>query len=398
MRACKQPPRLPRRGFTLIELLVVIAIIAILVAILLPAVQQAREAARRTQCKNNLKQLGLAAMNYHSTFGRFGYRKGGTGATVRAGASGVQWDVGPTVGGRHAANRGRLNGMIPLLPYFEQQALYEQIASGDVASNVQPMGPNTWNGWAPFRERIESLFCPSDGLEQRVMNGQNYMFSAGDQGRNLLGNTNGAGNWGAKQAGQPVIGRGVFGVMTGARLRDITDGASNTTLFSERVRGNRSGGNSAWVDGANMPQLQGLAWADGSGATVDTPLTCLTLTNGQTFNAGVNTKAKAGVIFADGQPQRNTFNTILPPNSGGCFNGPNKNADSNNTLLPPTSLHPGGVNVTMADGRVVFASENIDTGDLTRRPFNWGGQGESPFGVWGALGSRAGGDLVNNVF
>src|SRR5512143_367601 len=99
-----------RSAFTLVELLVVIAIIGILIALLLPAVQAAREAARRSQCTNNLKQLGLALHNYHDTHQMFVYRKGGT-----------------TGGSATQSNQGRLSGFIPLLPYWEQRPMYDRI-------------------------------------------------------------------------------------------------------------------------------------------------------------------------------------------------------------------------------------------------------------------------------
>src|SRR5215472_14104584 len=101
-----------KRGFTLIELLVVIAIIAVLVALLLPAVQQAREAARRAQCKNNMKQLGLALHNYHDVATVFPFEAGGTG-----------WS-GPGTG-----NWGRLSGLVLLTPYLDQQGLWNQIST-----------------------------------------------------------------------------------------------------------------------------------------------------------------------------------------------------------------------------------------------------------------------------
>ncbi|MFH5806800.1 type II secretion system protein, partial [Alienimonas sp. DA493] len=106
-----------RRGFTLIELLVVIAIIAILVSLLLPAVQQAREAARRSQCQNNLKQLGLALHNYHSTYKVFPAASAGT-QTVDPDRSGIYGED----------NRSRISGFIPLLPYLDQTAMWNQIS------------------------------------------------------------------------------------------------------------------------------------------------------------------------------------------------------------------------------------------------------------------------------
>ena len=101
-----------RRGFTLIELLVVIAIIAILVALLLPAVQQAREAARRSQCKSNMKQIGIALANYHDVFGTFIYRKGGNNEPRNAG------------GGFTRGNRERLSGWMGLMPYLDEEPLF----------------------------------------------------------------------------------------------------------------------------------------------------------------------------------------------------------------------------------------------------------------------------------
>jgi prepilin-type N-terminal cleavage/methylation domain-containing protein len=131
-----------RRAFTLVELLAVIAIIGIRVALLLPAVQAAREASRRMSCTNNLKQLGVALHNYHDTFKSFVPRKQGTTGTI--------------------SNQGRLSGLVGLLPFIEQQPLYDAIKAGDPANGIPPGGPSAWSGWAVWDLAPTTLHCPSD--------------------------------------------------------------------------------------------------------------------------------------------------------------------------------------------------------------------------------------------
>ena len=157
--------RRSRKAFTLIELLVVIAIIAILIALLLPAVQQAREAARRTQCKNNFKQLGLALHNYHDVYLGVPFS-----STIRDGS----------VGGRTNRYR-RWNAHLGFLPFADQAPLYNQtIAHLDTSGDSAP-----WQNNVPcVTARIPYLRCPSDGDStiDGVKMKTNYMFSAGDSG------------------------------------------------------------------------------------------------------------------------------------------------------------------------------------------------------------------------
>jgi prepilin-type N-terminal cleavage/methylation domain-containing protein len=127
-----------RRAFTLVELLVVIAIIGILVALLLPAIQAAREAARRTQCNNNLKQIGVALHNYHDVFKSFVYMKGGTNGYGDA--------------SRFDGNYNRRSGIISLLPFMEQGALYDIIQAGDPTTTppVHLGGAAPWSAWTGY--------------------------------------------------------------------------------------------------------------------------------------------------------------------------------------------------------------------------------------------------------
>src|SRR5688572_381470 len=141
-----------RTGFTLVELLVVIAIIGVLVALLLPAVQAARESARRVKCQNHLKQFGIALQNYADVYKALPCRRAGTTGTF--GTS----NAASTTNRDH--NAGRINAFIGLLPYIEQQNMYERISAGD-AQNA-PGGPRGDQSWAIWDTPPAMLKCPSD--------------------------------------------------------------------------------------------------------------------------------------------------------------------------------------------------------------------------------------------
>lgn len=357
-----------RKGFTLIELLVVIAIIAILIALLLPAVQQAREAARRTQCKNNMKQLGLALHNYHDVYGMFVYRKGGT-----TGAG------NPVPGYDTRNNQNRLSGFMALMPYIDQAPLFNKVAAGGnggTGTSVPPGGREGWAGWGGWNVTLPQMLCPSDGLRADTRRGNNYVFNIGDSSRGTRDSRNV---------------RGLFGYQRTYKIRDITDGTSNTIAMSERVRFNRTYGS---VNANEVRVIVGIAGNQGTAIVHNNPAGCLATVDGDYYAAGTEVKAKHGASIWDGQAERVGFTTIIGPNGPACSNNNNVNADSTHSILPPTSFHTGGVQVLMADGAVRFISENIDTGDLTAAAPGNNSSGASPYGVWGALGTRAGGEVI----
>ncbi len=354
-------------GFTLVELLVVIAIIGILIALLLPAVQAAREAARRSQCTNHLKQLGLAIHNYHDTTKKIVPRKIGTAG---CGTS------------RNEGNCSRLSGFIPLLPFMEQTAMYDQIMGGDMANTtgfgypVAPGGPAGWMGWSVWNQQPTTLVCPSDpsaALTTQTNAFNNYMFSIGD-------------SVGPANIYDLVNVRGAFGCRSGFTFADISDGLSNTIFMSERCKASFTRATSL-VNEVDIRVGQA-----GNVAGLDTaPILCYAQATGNYFNAGIQLKGYSGTRWTDGQVERVGFNTVLPPNAPGCFANNNTNADSNMSVVPPTSRHPGGVNALMGDGSVRFISNTIDTGNLgVAQPTS----GPSQYGVWGRLGSKAGGESV----
>lgn len=363
-------------GFTLVELLVVIAIIGVLVSLLLPAVQSAREAARRTQCANSLKQFGLALMNYHDTYRVFPARRSGT-----SGCSGAN-DLA-----RIACNYDRLSAFVALLPYYEQKAMADFIAGGGKTSTgtvIAPGGPAAWYGsgsgtYEPWQNQIKMLICPSDRVLPGGANAHNsYAFCIGDT---LGGNISVNGTTVQfNHPTQPV--RGMFGGSgRPIGLQFITDGSSNTIAMSERTT-------SGWFNGrAASGEDMRTATVYNFPSVISNPGSCLGTTIKATYQSG-NIKSKFGSIWTDGQAEVVGFNTVISPNGPSCNNDSNAgSADATGGAITAGSNHPGGVSGLLGDGSVRFINQNINTGNLASPQVV---SGNSPYGVWGALGSIAG--------
>ena len=368
-------------GFTLVELLVVIAIIGVLVGLLLPAVQSAREAARRMSCSNNAKQLGLAMHNYHSAFKQF--------PAHRAGTTGTKGYVN-LAGGNDDSNRARSSMLTGLLPFLEQQPLWDTISNpvsvqfnGTVRTQPWPaMGPNTWNGqYTPWRTLIAPFNCPSDAGPAVTTGTTNYGACVGDV-VDQLGSRNPA----------RETRRGIFMSATHQRFRDIVDGTGNTIAMCEMTNslGSRDvSGGGAYDHGIN-PKLN----PDQCAALVD-PLRPKffapgVLLLGYGAPIGKWGGSGRGNRWSDGGGNLSTVNTVLPPNRPSCAQ---TDWDAGDGIWTGGSFHPGGCHVVMGDGSVHFISENIDAGDASlptvTRP-NQGGAPAgiaSPYGVWGGLGT-----------
>ena len=352
------------RGFTLVELLVVIAIIGILVGLLLPAVQAAREAARRMQCSNNLKQLGLALHNYHSTYNSFPTRSGGTNST--------------SVGGLVNSNRGRLSAFIPMLSFIEGGNQYSLIAAGD-ASNP-PHGPHAWASWAPWNTSPAFVRCPSDSGYTNSVRTNSYALSCGDMVESLM-------------TGVSSQARGIFSPRgsKGYKFGDITDGTSNTIALSERLCQQSTSFRATDPIAVTANQVEKvLGTHTRVSGLINTPSLCYGVASGKYFVAGSLIQARFGVAWQDANPMYIGFNTVLPPNAVSCADG-GINGDSVHIVMPPASRHTGGVSAAYADGSVHFISQSIDTGNLNARQTI---SGASVYGAWGALGSKNGGEVA----
>ncbi|HXT58237.1 MAG TPA: DUF1559 domain-containing protein [Pirellulales bacterium] len=353
MQSVRTANRPRRRAFTLVELLVVIAIIGILIALLLPAVQAAREAARRSQCINNLKQLGVGLQNYHDVNRSFPYGKGGTNAGA-------------------VSNGSRVSGFVPLLPYIEQQALYTAIQGG--GSGYPPQGPFPWTGWNYWNVQVPSLLCPSDIRAvppPNTMGENNYAFSHGDSIANNCFNTD------------PVNSRGMFCENATVTIAMVADGTSNTIAMSERVRANFANGG---LTPANIKQ----GTASSIAGLNTSPGTCLSTAAGAFYIDPATVHGYFGTCWVDGETERCGFTTVLGPNSPSCL-VPTTNccADSPGGVYSPSGYHPGGVSGLMVDGSVRFISDGVNTGNIGLPEVT---AGPSPYGIWGAMGSKAGGE------
>ena len=408
-----------RKGFTLVELLVVIAIIGILVGLLLPAVQAAREAARRMSCSNNFKQLGLAMHNYHSAYKQLPKHMGGTVGPIGVNTSGAEELRAPT-----GHNRLELSALVGLTPFLEQQALWSTISNpldsrgnGNPAEIFQSMGPrpdkplggaNGQVAWPyePWLTQIPTLRCPSDpGVGLPARGGRtNYAVCIGDSSRfsqNGPANPQGVvSNYRSRQSRASQ--RGVFVPRRETKFRDILDGLSNTISMGEIVTdiGNRdvrthlatvrAGGIRPWgVGGATQCEQ----WKDPERPTFWAPSASLV----------GGSQARRGYAWAFGRPLYTSFNTILPPNSELCV----WNGTVSEGIYTASSRHQGGAHILMADGAVQFITDSIEAGDRNSAQVVDGTPGgtaglppgsESPFGLWGSLGTRAAKETIEESF
>jgi prepilin-type N-terminal cleavage/methylation domain-containing protein/prepilin-type processing-associated H-X9-DG protein len=350
-----------RSGFTLIELLVVIAIIAVLIALLLPAVQAAREAARRTQCTNNLKQIGLALHNYHATFDSF-----------------------PLGASKNLSGPG-LNTYDDWTAWSAQAQILGQIEGGSIYNAINfNFGPNPY---APFanvnttaREAVINTFiCPSDPYG--VASGtNNYFASVGTTPGNSVSGTTG------KRS------TGLFAFYYAYGVRDCTDGTSNTVAFAEGRLGTQANGPEpiASTYPGNTIIIEQQAATPGS--LIDAfQNTTAVLADLQTCSSNFTIASgdicsRRGYRWGMGTMGNSIYNHLQTPNDSvylgnGCRidTGCVKHCGPDDSItVPASSAHPGGVNVAMGDGSVRFIKNSIDR--MT----------------WWKLGTRGGGEIVSS--
>ncbi|MCA9029976.1 MAG: DUF1559 domain-containing protein [Planctomycetaceae bacterium] len=330
-----RPSNRRNRGFTLIELLVVIAIIAILVALLLPAVQQAREAARRTQCRNKLKQIGLAAHNYldaHSVF------PPSSVADVCRNLTPFNhncWRDYQSI----VWNSPAIPWTIMILPQLDQSAAYNQLNFEGLPRYMWFSGSRFEGDAKIIESGFDSYFCPSDPGPRS----KDHTALAGvtAPGRNplIIATNNYSANCGLHMLDEENTTTGMFGTNSSLDSSDITDGMSATIAFGEKLRGTDSDNRSRYV--VNGPTNNSFYFT-------------------QTPNSSVPDVASCPSIADPRQPCR-----VVP-----------KSSSIDNRIGAARSYHTGGVHVAFADGHVQFISDSID------------------LATWQHLGNRADGQVI----
>jgi prepilin-type N-terminal cleavage/methylation domain-containing protein/prepilin-type processing-associated H-X9-DG protein len=410
-----------RAGFTMIEILAVVLVISTLVGLLLPAVQAAREMARRTSCANNLMQVALGIHGYHSSFQQFPTQLSGTDGSIVVGQD----------------NDRRLSIFVGILPFISQSNLSNRIhnpldrdwhsdggysgwwssdegmesmaKANQSKSDKEPWvagGPETFHAdYAPWNIEPPVLRCPSDpGIGRPALARTNYAACLGDgvvaADSGPMKEVKGVFVVDAKLAAQTEAAmRGMFVPRVVMRQADTTDGLSNTIMLAEvatdlgdqDIRTTPIPGPGAAVlrDNPQWGQEDGLIDAE-------RPLFWLNV-SGKVLVS--KTGLRRAYRWADGMPLYTGFNTILPPNREIVLHA---DRDDCWGILPPSSRHQGGANIAMGDGTVRFITDSIDAGESSQPTVYVGSSNppgsESPFGVWGAMGTRASGELSVHRF
>jgi prepilin-type N-terminal cleavage/methylation domain-containing protein/prepilin-type processing-associated H-X9-DG protein len=341
-----------RRGFTLIELLVVIAIIAVLIALLLPAVQAAREAAKRAQCVNNLKQLALAAHNYLDQNQVLPEQCMWPSAVYNGWSNG--WPLG-------------------MLPGLEQQPLYNAY---NFSFNVYDMNNNTFINSTVGYVQLAALLCPSDSSPRTnpPWGTLNYFGNAGGPGQiRTFSGTIIANNWDNVSSDGPIG--------TGA----ITDGLSNTALFSERLHGFKDGrvvypgsDSDAKRGEFQLKTYKSTKNLGRAGATQ--ALAMISECKGLPGSQASSYSWPCGWVWFVGHPwqlENSSYNHVGTPNMLVCHASDQNGWGGPDPIFPPSSNHSGGVNIAFTDGSVKFVKDSIDTA------------------TWWGLGTRAGREVVS---
>ena len=271
--------------------------------------------------------------------------------------------------------------------------MYDNIMAGDLSN--APGGPYAYSGFGPWNTAPAMLSCPSEMTIQRGAT-HNYALSLGDAvGVGYPGPGNDAdvvmrGVWhriGYKKTSNPTTLDDIQPRNVGVKIKDITDGTSQTIMLSERCKRNVNQ-QSAWLTATGSERHRESIAQVTSIST--TPNACLNVASGDVLAPNTLYKQCWGGQWTDGQAESVGFNTVLPPNAPSC-GGSTVNRDNQNCVLPPNSYHPGGVASAFADGSVRFVSDTVDTGNLGTA-LNNKSTGASPHGVWGALGSKSGGE------
>lgn len=323
----------PRRAFTLIEVLVTLAVIGILTVLLLPAVQMAREAARRISCANNLSQIGRALHNYHDTHLVLPF---GCGTDY----DGVVSSLGTLADRRYSAHS-------QILPQLDQANVFHHI-NFDVApfdpyvnsgaydpTCIASRGLSAKNGQAAVTV-LNTFLCPSDIDRLQSMWGHNNYRSCN------------GGGWHGRN------GNGLFGQNSSVQFGIVTDGLSNTAMFSERCKGTWD--HALFDPLADIYDMAGI-WNEETFREF-----CQSLSPAQA--AAYPQNVDAGQNWLEANFNWTRYNHLLPPNHVSCKNG----FTWDGVGMAASSRHSGGVNVLFGDGRARFVSESID-------PVTWRGLG-----------------------